>query len=123
MASLRRSPAEPPGGDEQRGEGTDEPDRLDDERLKVPIAAEVYGGADDADGGAGGQEAADEGVEGRQQRGGATAPPEDVFHKMTNSVQVGMMAQRPTRTSMVEQKSAATATSAARASHSSGNDP
>jgi hypothetical protein len=45
VASLRRSPAEPPGGDEQRGEGTDEPDRLDDERLKVLIAAEVHGGA------------------------------------------------------------------------------
>ena len=65
MASLRRSPAEAPGGDEERGEGTDEPDRLDDERLKVLIAAEVHGGADDADDGAGGQEAADEGVEGR----------------------------------------------------------
>ena len=119
MASLRRSPAEPPGGDEQRGEGTREPDRLNDERLKVLITAEVHGGADDADGGAGGQEAADEGVERRS--GCATAPPEDVFPRMTNSVQVGMMAQRPTRTSMVEQKSAATATSAARTSHSSGN--
>lgn len=54
MASLRRSPAEPPGGDEQRGEGTDEPDRLDDERLKVLITAEVHGGAD-ADGRAGGR--------------------------------------------------------------------
>jgi hypothetical protein len=50
VASLRRSPAEPPGGDEQRGEGTDEPDRLDDERLKVLVTAEVHGGADDADG-------------------------------------------------------------------------
>src|SRR5690348_13367014 len=68
VASLRRSPAEPPGGDEQRGEGTAEPDRLDDERPKVLIAAEVHGGADDADGGTGGQEAADEGVERRQQR-------------------------------------------------------
>ena len=55
VASLRRSPAEPPGRDEQRGEGTDQPDRLDDERPKVLVAAEVHGGAHDADGGAGGQ--------------------------------------------------------------------
>ena len=63
--------------------------------------AEVHGGAGDADGGAGGQDAADEGVERRQQRY-ATAPPEDIFPRMTNSVQVGMMAQRPTGTSVVE---------------------
>jgi hypothetical protein len=56
-------PAEAPDG-EQRGEGTDEPDRLDDERLKVHRGG-VHGGADDTDGGAGGQEAADEGVERR----------------------------------------------------------
>lgn len=122
MASLRRSPAEPPGGDEQRGEGTDEPDRLDGKRLKVLITAEVHAGADDADGRAGGQEAADEGVERRQQRLRHRAARGRV-PRMTNSVQVGMMAQRPTRTSMVEQTSAATATSAARASHSSGNGP
>jgi hypothetical protein len=41
--------------------------------------------------------------------GCATAPPEDVFPRTMNVSQVGMMAQRPITTIMVEQKSAATA--------------